>query len=459
MRWMFALFLVIASALTSVCGAGFQVNTRTTYKQSVPAIAMDADSNFVVVWRSYRHDGDSGGIFGQRFDPNCSPVGAEFQINTTTSGDQTEPAIAMDRTGNFVVAWHGPGVSEEDVFARRFDTNAQPLSQEFRVNSFTDNRQRFPKAATSQTGAFVVVWESEKPDAEDYVWAAAGQLYNANGTAIGNEFQPSQIPDCRYPDVAMDAHGNFVVVWMHNTSKNAIMAKLYDADSTPKKDPFKVSSVGFGSISRPSVATDSSGNFVVTWDGHHQWASLDDIHARWWKFDGTAMGEQFLVNTTLGRAQQRPRIAMTSQGEFVIVWHSQSGVEDNGKDVFAQRYNASCTPVGYEAQLNRYTADDQKYAAVAIAPTAKFVAVWQSDGQDGSDYGIFATSSVRTCPADFSDDGFVNFLDYCVLAEEWRTSGDSLTADLIADNIIDPRDLAEFCRRWLTPCQNCGEPQ
>jgi len=53
--------------------------------------------------------------------------------------------------------------------------------------------------------------------------------------------------------------------------------------------------------------------------------------------------------------------------------------------------------------------------------------------------------------ADFNGDGFVNFRDYCVLAEEWLIKENTLRADLINDNKIDERDLAAFCEQWLKP--------
>lgn len=50
----------------------------------------------------------------------------------------------------------------------------------------------------------------------------------------------------------------------------------------------------------------------------------------------------------------------------------------------------------------------------------------------------------------FNADGLVNFSDYCILADEWFKIGEPLTADLIEDNKINERDLAEFCYQWLT---------
>ena len=446
---------LITLASASNVGAEYRVNTRTSYDQTDPAVAMDSRGNYVVVWSSYRQDGDSGGVFGQRFDPNCQRVGHEFRINSEVVGNQTDPAVAMHETGGFVAVWHGPGPGDRDIYARRFGVDAEPRGDDFRVNSLLDFTQRFPRVAMSRTGAFVVVWESRVPIAEDYTWAAAGRLHDANGTPVGNEFCFSQLSDCRYPDAAMDALGNFVAVWMLDRRQNSIMARLYDAKGSPRTDPFQVNTIGFGSSTRPAVAMQYNGSFVVTWDGHEQRASLDDIHARWFDSKGTPLSEQFLVNTNLALAQQYPRISMTSQGEFALVWQGKSAFEYNARDVFARQYSASCVPVGNEARLDSLVINDQKYPVVVVSPGAKFVAAWQSYGQDGSGYGIFATSSARMCAADFSDDGFVNFRDYCVLADEWLETGDSLRADLIADEIISPPDLAEFCRNWLSPCQAC----
>ena len=74
MRQVCGLCMVIASVLTSVARAEYRVNARTSDDQTDAAVAMDADGNHLVVWSSYRQDGDSGGIFAQRFDPQLECV-------------------------------------------------------------------------------------------------------------------------------------------------------------------------------------------------------------------------------------------------------------------------------------------------------------------------------------------------------------------------------------------------
>ena len=90
----------------SKVGSRFQVNTYTSASNvGLPAIAADRGGNFVVVWKTYFQDGSSDGVFGQRFDSSAAKVGPEFPVNTYTSGNQTEPSVAVDRDGNFLVVW------------------------------------------------------------------------------------------------------------------------------------------------------------------------------------------------------------------------------------------------------------------------------------------------------------------------------------------------------------------
>jgi DNA-directed RNA polymerase subunit beta' len=65
---------------------------------------MAAGGDFIVVWGSIQ-DGDSYGIYGQRYNALGGLVGSEFSVNTYTPGSQVTPVIAMDTDGDFVVAW------------------------------------------------------------------------------------------------------------------------------------------------------------------------------------------------------------------------------------------------------------------------------------------------------------------------------------------------------------------
>jgi hypothetical protein len=286
---------------------------------------------------------------------------------------------------------------------------------------------------------------------EDGKKAICSQLYDNNGLKIGTEYVVNDGPsNGRYPDAAMDSQGNYAVVWMQDKSSNSIMGRLYNTDGSAKAEPFEVSTIRFSSVTQPSISMYMEGGFVVAWDGDPEKAGLDDIHARIFDPDGTATGEQFIVNTTIEGPQQNPKVAMNYRRQFIVIWDSKIDPDINEREIFAQRYDSIGDTIGDEFLVNNYIEADQKHPAVAMGQGRKFVMAWQSYGQDGSGFGVFGQKGQMVGSADFNGDGLVNFSDYCILADEWFKIGEPLTPDLIEDNKINERDLAEFCYQWLT---------
>jgi len=106
-------------------GAEFHVNTFTTGWQHTSAIASSDDGGFTVVWlRSFAPKARDDGLFGQRLDAAAQPLGTEFPITDQASVFTTAQAIGSDGAGNFVVTWQalGNGGDEPDVFAQRLRT-------------------------------------------------------------------------------------------------------------------------------------------------------------------------------------------------------------------------------------------------------------------------------------------------------------------------------------------------
>ena len=86
-------------------------------------------------------------------------------MNTYTIGYQTQPGVAADADGDFVVVWHSGWVYNQDGSKeRRFRSDllgdGRPQASEFQVNSYTTSRQSGPAVAVEADGDFVVAWES-----------------------------------------------------------------------------------------------------------------------------------------------------------------------------------------------------------------------------------------------------------------------------------------------------------
>ena len=113
----------------SPVGSEFRVNTTTAGTQIDQSIAMDADGDFVVAWQSYGQDGSGSGIFAQRYDSAGAKEGVEFQVNSFTASHQQSPSVAMDADGDFVIAWRSnlQDGSGDGIYAQRY--NAAGVAQ------------------------------------------------------------------------------------------------------------------------------------------------------------------------------------------------------------------------------------------------------------------------------------------------------------------------------------------
>ncbi|MGL5095561.1 MAG: putative Ig domain-containing protein, partial [Planctomycetia bacterium] len=217
---------------------GFRVNVFTTGDQSNPSVAMDADGDFVVAWASANQDGSGSGVYARRYDAGGAAQGGEFAVNTTTAGAQTQARTAMDADGDFVVVWRSEAQDGDvgGVYGRRFDAAGAPAADEFLVNTVTASTQSFPVAAMDADGDFVVSWSSYAQDGSSY--GVYLQRYAATGEPVDAETLVNDTTDSGQfvSAVAMDDAGNFVVAW---TSQNqdgdvaGVFAKRFGADLQP----------------------------------------------------------------------------------------------------------------------------------------------------------------------------------------------------------------------------------
>jgi hypothetical protein len=268
---------------TGSAGAAFRVNSYTTSAQSPAGVAMDAIGNFVVVWHSYFQDGSADGVFARRYDAFGVPRAPAFQVNTFTTGYQYSAAVASDAFGNFLVAWYSDGARDGDgraIFARRYDAAGNAQAVEFQVNSSTTGDQQSPAVAADLAGNFVVVWAG--PDGNGR--GVFGQRYDLSGTPQGGEFRVNTFTtaDQQFATVSADAQG-FVVAWSsfgQDQSTYAVMARRYGPDGLPVGGEFLVNTYTTNRQGPWSVASTDDGNFVIVWGSVSQDGDREGVFAQ-----------------------------------------------------------------------------------------------------------------------------------------------------------------------------------
>jgi hypothetical protein len=103
---------------------------------------------------------------------------------------------------------------------------------------------------------------------------------------------------------------------------------------------------------------------------------------------GDPLGPEFRVNTYTTNNQSSSAVATASSGDFLVVWTSD-GQDGSNFGVFGQRYSASGVPVGAEFRVNTYTTSYQAAASADVDSSGNFIVVWESNLQDGSTWGVF----------------------------------------------------------------------
>ncbi|MGB3496061.1 MAG: hypothetical protein WBA57_25250, partial [Elainellaceae cyanobacterium] len=415
-------------------GNEFQVNTTTIDNQNDSNIAVDAQGNYVVVWESDDPDSGNGGIFAQRYDRFGTAIGGEIEIAADATRDESDPVVGMDANGNFVVTWSDDGGGDDDVRARRFDSDGNALGDTFLVNTETAGNQDTPNIAMNANGQFVITWESFGQDGDSN--GVFAQVYDAAGNLVGGEIAVNNITNGSQGDpvVGIDDSGNFVIAWEDESTDSAeINARRFDSAGNPIGDSFVVNTTTDEDQSTPEIAMNADGEFVITWAsfGQEGDSDSDGVFAQRYNSAGERIGDEIAVNTTTAEDQAQPSVAIDADGNFLITWESD---EQDGDDrgIFGQYFDNTGAKQGDEFQINTFTEGSQDDIAVAMTPEGNAVVVWESFGQDGDRDGVFAQQLAVPASVEFSQTAFTVNEDGSVIGAEVTLTRDH---DLIESEV------------------------
>ncbi|UJP04704.1 MAG: hypothetical protein LZF61_07500 [Nitrosomonas sp.] len=368
------------------------INTTTSGDQMWPAIAVLTDGDFVISWESYGQDG--GGVYAQRFATNGSKQGNEFIINSYTVGFQEISVITALQDGGFVVGWES---FEQDgdgggIYAQRFDSAGSKQGEAFRANTYTADYQTLPVMASLQPGGFVVSWVSAGQDGED--GGIYAQRFDALGEGQGGEFPVNThfAGNQGAPVIAALQGGGFVISWVSDSQDGegeGIYAQRFGAGGEKLNGEFSVNTHFSGNQGDPAIAVLQDGGFVISWVSDGQDGEGEGIYAQRFDAGGDKQGGEFLVNTTTAGNQSQPTVTALQNGSFVVIWMSE-GQDGDLYGIYAQRFDADGVKQGEEFRVNAYNTGNQFEPKAIALQDGGFAVIWTSDGQDGDGFGIYA---------------------------------------------------------------------
>lgn len=183
--------------------------------------AADDQGRFVAIWEV----DDSGApdhrqIQGQRYNSDGQPQGSNFVVQSFTSYGPAELTVDRGGEGSFVVAWYTyTGLSSDlDTFARRYDSAGNAQGPAFQVNIDTPSYQANPSVAVDDDGSFQVLWFDDGPGVNRDI---VGQRFDAQGGRVGIPWEASVDPAAGSSGIAPTDEGQFLVVWVDDSSRQA----------------------------------------------------------------------------------------------------------------------------------------------------------------------------------------------------------------------------------------------
>ncbi|MGH8975636.1 MAG: Ig-like domain-containing protein, partial [Acidimicrobiia bacterium] len=362
-------------------------NTHLAGSQSSPVLAALPDGKVVVVWEG-AGPGDDDGVFARIRDPvgDAGFTDAEFLVNEETKGIQGEPAVAADADGNFLVAWVGPSADKQDggqdVFTRLFDSTGTPQRGETEIHALPEAGASSPAAEGEEPSPppeepspapeepspppeepSPPPEEPSPPPEEPSPPPEEPSPPPEEEPSPPPEEEPSPPPE-EEPGPA-PAEPNPVIGDQSNPAVAALdgghFAVAYEGSGTevlsvtppPADDP----------LAGVAPASDDQGIFL-------RYTGQDNEPS------------EVLVNSTSTDGQQRDPAVAASGSTVMVLW---SGPGSGDEDVYAATMTGTVATEPFV--VNTTTAGDQDEPAVVARGTDDFVAVWT--GPDGDGDGIF----------------------------------------------------------------------
>jgi hypothetical protein len=338
----------------------FRVNQTGAGDQENPRVSLLKNGGAVFVWqggqKGFQH------IYCAFVNPdNTFVTNNDVLVNNFTNNFQINPAVATLTNGNVVIVWgsfdEAGSTSLQDVYGQILSPTGQAIGTNFLINQFTSYNQRTPAVAPLQNGGFVVTWVSEQqrlaaptfgtpsgsltastapvPSVDIYA-----RLYNSGGIAQSEFLVNTNFNPCANPSVAAASDGSFMVVWdardMVNTTNGLdIFARSFSSLGVGGTAVL-VNSYQYGDQYTPRISSIGT-DYLVAWTSLAQDGSREGVYRQFLRSNGSAVGGEFLVNTTTVSEQMQQTVASDGMGQFLVVWTGYTGASDSF-DLFAQRY-------------------------------------------------------------------------------------------------------------------------
>ena len=345
-------------------GSAEEIESNTGHAYE-PQIASDAAGNALAVWVQW--EGTRYSIWANRYAAG-SGWGSAALIETDNAGHAYEPQIASDAAGNALAVWAQWDGTRTSIWANRYVLGSGWGSAEL-IEADNAGDAALPQIAIDAAGNALAVWE-QSDFTRLNIWANRYAAGNGWGSAV--LIETDNAGDARLPQIAIDASGNALAVWVQwDGTRYSIWANRYAAGSGWGSAEEIESNTGHAY--EPQIASDAAGNALavwVQWEGtrYSIWANRYAAGSGW--------GSAALIETDNAGHAYEPQIASDAAGNALAVWAQWDGTRTS---IWANRYVLG-SGWGSAELIEADNAGDAALPQIAIDAAGNALAVWeQSD--------------------------------------------------------------------------------
>lgn len=368
-------------------GAEIPVNVE----QSHAAVAENASGRTVVVWRDVISPTTSA-IKARIYNSSGNALTGELVINDQAGEQDSDPTVAINDSGQFVVAWSALlDTGKSKVRMALFTAGGENTHNLNWWKGVTPNANSAasPSAGIDSSGNAVIAYDNNASNTPISQFDTYAKRFSSTGDQIGdliivaadvglNEFGPS---------LSERSDGRFVVAWTEQailfTGVPSIALHPYGADAASLAPTRRISAAGTR-ISAPSIAWKDNSSGVIAYQRQDA-GGTNDIKARTFTIvSGMGGGSTVFLSTEINvrnttAQESTPSVGIDSAGDLVVAY------TDSGNSVRVtemQKEAVDYTRVTHAAYPARIR------SAVAMNATGHFSVVYQTipagSGHDGT---------------------------------------------------------------------------
>ena len=340
----------------------------TAWSHTAASVGMGDAGNAVVAWRD-DPDGDGKGDIslvriGTGSYTSCPPLTRLARPQPVDAANQTEPSVAVNGRGDYVIAWQTNVSGHSGIRASRYVLNADrrtftvaPRFRRVHVSNLPGNTGAYshtlPSVGMSRNGTVSVAWaEDDDGNGEASI---ALRRFRAGGGPIGGAVRVNSVDAGHQtrPDVAVNANGQSVVAWQERPSRTApvsqsrVELRTLNANGTLRGSDTRAAACMTPAFAcgqdRPDAAIADNGTFVVTWREDEPWRReaappdtrriRSDVWARGFPWSGAAppgLLPLYRMNFYTANQQNEPALAVRPDNRSLLVAYTDDFDSETG---------------------------------------------------------------------------------------------------------------------------------